>query len=70
MKSIPASAMSAICVIVSSKVAELWSAEFSLMPIAKVDGTTLRVCERISRTKRVRFSAVPPYASVRRFVCG
>ena len=43
MKSMPASARSAICVIVSSKVVELWSAEFSLMPIAKVAGTTLRV---------------------------
>lgn len=54
---------------VSSKVAELWSAELSLMPTQKLDGTTFRISDTISRTILARFSGVPPYASVRRFVC-
>lgn len=60
MKSIPASARRAICVIVSSKVVELWSAEFSFMPMQNVAGTTLRVSVRMSRTNLARFVGVPP----------
>lgn len=50
---------------VSSKVAELWSAELSLMPTQKLEGTTLRISARISMTILARFSGVPPYPSVR-----
>lgn len=55
---------------VSSKVAELWSAELSLIPTQKLDGTTLRISLTISRTILARFSGVPPYASRRMFVYG
>lgn len=45
---------------VSSKVAELWSAEFSLMPTQNDEGTTLRISVMMSRTNLARSSAVPP----------
>jgi hypothetical protein len=71
MKSMPAAAMREICVSVSSTESEVEASTlFILMPMQNDGLVTARMPLMMRRTTSVRFSGVPPKASVRRLVRG